>query len=128
MKVNLHCLADCRFVGEISADGDGSEEKSAGTPLRGGYTSDLSEQIHPARHPRYRGHPWLWHETRNGVFAVGVSIARVHVRSIGYSQYNPPQVGYADTSSDTAQAIHMHPDPAISQHHTAAADPPAVKG
>jgi hypothetical protein len=43
-------------------------------------------------------------------------------------KYNPPDVGYAETSSATERAIHIHPAPEISQHQTAEAEPPADKG
>ena len=36
--------------------------------------------------------------------------------------------GYAETSSATEHAIHMHPAPEMSQHQTAAEAPPASKG
>ena len=60
--------------------------------------------------------------------------------------YNPPEVGYAETSSATEHlaivsqgphslakaiqltAMHIQPAPEISQHHTAAAEPPAESG
>jgi hypothetical protein len=43
-------------------------------------------------------------------------------------KYMPPDVGYAETISETDKAIHIHPAPEMSQDQTAEAAPPPYSG
>lgn len=44
------------------------------------------------------------------------------------TKYIPPAVGYADTSSATELAMHIAIKDPMSQHQTAVAGPPALRG
>lgn len=44
------------------------------------------------------------------------------------AEYNPPLVGYADTSSAMDVPRHMHMMDPTNQHHTTEAGPPRKKG
>lgn len=122
-------LANSWDVGEVGSNADCSQEQGGSTPLTGSNTCDLTEEVQPSSHPADGSNPVLGREARDGICEIGISArGQCQVECFGYLQYRPPQVGYAETSSETAQAMHMQPEPAISHDHTADALPPARIG
>lgn len=123
------------------SDRDCCKKELGGTKFRRRKTGDLTKDIEPSGDPADGWHPFGRCYARNSVVSGTVRHSNAGSRMRGIT-YKPPEVGYAETSSATEDceqristvytgdegceltAMHMHPNPEISQHQTADGAPP----